>query len=367
MNRAAMIVRRQLLPEPSCLICRDAPVKPALSAPIAPSISMATKTSLSSDAAAEPAFAAARLICRRHDKDSYLLSHFLPPSVRDGICALYAFRRVLVATLQQPASTKEGAPTTLDGGCCSSNSIDATATLWRTRLDEIYEHRLTLPLPQFRDESQNAIRAFQLTIDRFQIPRQYLFDLVEAHRVALSVLRYATWRSLEEHCQGVAGNVGLIATCILGLTNGDARAPAALFANAVRLTTLLRDVKTDWERGRVYLPLEDLARFKYSERDLSAGVVNDNFRQLMRHQIARARDLYRRGAQGLCSLPPDGSRLAAAAFGLIHSGVLSAIERQGYDVFGRRAALSAPRKLRRLAPAWRLARHAPGRPIPAVF
>jgi phytoene synthase len=135
----------------------------------------------------------------------------------------------------------------------------------------------------------------------------------------------------------------------------------------MRLMTILRDLKADRDRGRVYLPLEDLARFRYGERDLAAGVVNDRFRELMRFQIARARSLYHEGADGLCWLADDGSRLAASALAATYSGILDAIERQGYDVFARRPELTTAHKLRRLPLAWGLSRRGPGHRLPDLF
>jgi phytoene synthase len=140
-----------------------------------------------------------------------------------------------------------------------------------------------------------------------------------------------------------------------------------MMGNAMKLTSILRDVKEDWRRGRVYLPLEDLARFRYSERDLAAGVVNDNFRELMRFEIARARKMYREAADGVCWLAGDGSRLAASVAAVVHAGTLNAIERQGYDVFSRRAQLTPSQKFRRLPAAWRLARRRAETPLPDVF
>ena len=98
-----------------------------------------------------------------------------------------------------------------------------------------------------------------------------------------------------------------------------------------------------------------------------AGVVNEPFRQLMRFEVDRARGLYRAGAAGLVHLADDGSRFTASAMGVIYAGILSAIERQRYDVFTRRARLSMPQKLWRLRAARRLARRWPDRPVPDVF
>jgi phytoene synthase len=133
----------------------------------------------------------------------------------------------------------------------------------------------------------------------------------------------------------------------------------------MRLTTILRDVKPDFARGRVYLPQEDFARFGYTERELAAGVVNEDFRELVRFEIARARELYRDGAEGICWLAGDGSRLAASVIAVTHAGVLDAIERKGYDVLAGRPARSIGQQLRRAPLAWWLARRRLNMPMPA--
>jgi phytoene synthase len=154
---------------------------------------------------------------------------------------------------------------------------------------------------------------------------------------------------------------------VFGVTNSGAGDHAVKLATAMRLTTILRDLKADRDRGRVYLPLEDLARFRYGERDLAAGVVNEPFRELMRFEIASARRLYHEGAEGLCWLADDGSRITASTLAASYSGILDAIERQNYDVFARRPELTTAQKLRRLPLAWGLSRRRPDHRLPDLF
>jgi phytoene synthase len=100
---------------------------------------------------------------------------------------------------------------------------------------------------------------------------------------------------------------------------------------------------------------------------VATGVVDERFRELMRFQIARARAMFRDGAEGLCWLDGASSRLTASAMGVIYAGILSAIEKNSYDVFSRRARLSAGSKIARLPGAWRLARRKDGGRLPDVF
>jgi phytoene synthase len=342
---------------------------------------------LASSAATAPAFAAARNICRHQAKEFFLATAFLPVAKRNAVCAVFAFARMLREAIRPAQAAEEGVPVPSSVGvaCCSTNSIDQTLALLRQRLDEIYERRLELPRPEFRDESQHALEAFSRTVHRYQIAKQYFLDLAEGFRMDLTISRYATWGSLEKFCRATGGVGGLILSCILGLTHSDASRRAVQLGNAMRLTNILRDLPADLARGRIYLPLEDLARFKLSQADLLAmplqvggcpsaagpkvgvAAVSAPFQDLMRFQIARARDLYRQGAEGICWLEGDGSRLTASMLAVLHSGLLAAIERRGYDVFSRRPRLSAAARLRRMPQAWRLAWRAADRPVPEVF
>jgi phytoene/squalene synthetase len=249
----------------------------------------------------------------------------------------------------------------LPSGCgCDAGGIDAKATLFRHRLGEIYAGALELPAPRTRSEQQHALHAFALTARRFDLPGQHVLDFAEGCRMELAVPRYATWAALERYCRLTGGSVALALAGVFGLTHSDAGEHAAKLGIAIRLTGILRDLKADRHRGRVYLPLEDLARFRYGERDLAAGVVNDAFRGLMKFEIARARQLYHEAAEGLCWVGDDRARLTAALLTVAHADVLRAIERHGYDIFtARRRGPGVARRLLRIPAAWRLARNSP--------
>src|SRR2546423_615176 len=155
--------------------------------------------------------------------------------------------------------------------------------------------------------------------------------------------------------RGVAW-VGLMMSAVLGVSNTDARERAVEMGMAVELTRVLRDLKKEGERNRVLLPLEDLIRFKYSEKQLMRGEVNERFGELMKFEVERARELYRVGAEGIRWVGGDGSRLAAATMGVLYSGLLRVMERRGFEVFSSEVKLSAGQRARRMVDAWRLAR-----------
>ena len=313
------------------------------------------------------AYRAAREVCRRQAGELYFASAFLPTSKRNAAHAAFAFCRMLREAIESSGGEAEqGAaglrhmPLSAGAGCCSADPLEQRVALVRDRLDDLYAGRLELPSPGGRSQEQHVLHALAASVRRYQIPRQYFLDLARGFGQDLSVSRYATWSSLDRYCQLTGGSAGLIVSAIFGVTHPDAARHAALAGKAVRLTQILRDLKSDAQRGRVYVPLEDLAAFRYSERELIGGVVNENFRRLMCFQIERARRVYREAAQGLDLLAGDGSRLTAATVLVSHAGILDAIERQGGDVFSRRPRLTKGRRFRRLPLAWRLARRRPG-------
>jgi phytoene synthase len=138
-------------------------------------------------------------------------------------------------------------------------------------------------------------------------------------------------------------------TSQLGSNNPVEEAIALGIAN--QLTNILRDVGEDANRGRIYLPLEELALFDYTEEDLLNGVVDDRWRELMRFQIQRARKYYTQAERGIRALSPDARWPVWAAL-MLYQGILDVIERNQYDVFSRRAYVPKPRKLLTLPIAW---------------
>ena len=116
---------------------------------------------------------------------------------------------------------------------------------------------------------------------RYELPKQYFLDLLAGCRMDLTVSRYQNWEELEKYCYRVAGVVGLIMSRVFNVRDEAALKNAVGMGNAMQLTNILRDVREDRDRGRIYLPLEDMVRFGYTEADLAAGIVNENLRGLM--------------------------------------------------------------------------------------
>ena len=309
------------------------------------------------------AFAAARATCRREGGPAYLPSFFLPRAKRDGVYAAWAFARLI----GRAVAAEEPAGDCATGTCGSGSKV---APLLKSRIDAMYDvPRIELPLPQFRDESQWVMLATVETNRRFEVPRQLWHALVDGLVAANETRRVATWRSLDAHLAATGGAAARIISAVLGATHSDAGEFAASVGRAARLTCILRDLKRDLSRGRLLLPLEDLARFRYSEREMFAATVNGNFRSLVNHEVARARGLFRDGVAGTCWLAGDGSRMAAAAFVALQLAALDDIERNA-DRLLRDDAANPPRppslavQLRSLPLAWRLAKRQAAEPLP---
>src|SRR5581483_551807 len=153
------------------------------------------------------------------------------------------------------------------------------------------------------------------------------------------------FEELHRYCYHVASVVGLISIEVFGYRGGEeARKHALDLGVALQLTNILRDIQEDADRGRVYIPLDDLVRFSYSEDQLMRGVVNQGFRQLMAFEVERARGYYESGRQ-LLPLLSRRSRACVGVMAGIYSRLLDYIERQPEVVFQERVSLSTRQKL----------------------
>jgi phytoene synthase len=194
------------------------------------------------------------------------------------------------------------------------------------------------------------------TLEKFPLDIQPFRDMIAGQRMDLHRNRYDTFQDLELYCYRVAGTVGLMSTTVMGVDAEQYTAPwhpkelidptphAVALGIANQLTNILRDVGEDARRGRIYLPLEDLAKFNYTEADLMAGVVDDRWRALMAFEIDRARHYYAEAEVGISLLSPDARWPVWAALDLYRQ-ILDVIEENGYDVFNRRAYVPSLRKL----------------------
>ncbi|MBI4428803.1 MAG: presqualene diphosphate synthase HpnD [Ignavibacteriales bacterium] len=181
-------------------------------------------------------------------------------------------------------------------------------------------------------------------IQQFNIPLKHFYDLIKGMEMDLTKKRYRTFAELQEYCYHAASTVGLICAEVFGYKNEDAKQYAMNLGIALQLTNILRDIRQDAKRGRIYLPLEDLRRFQYSEEELLQGVYNDRFVELMKFECERAHAFFRR-AKAFLAEEDKPLFTAARTMGNIYYLLLRRIEKANYDVFSRRIRLSPPLKL----------------------
>ena len=264
-------------------------------------------------------------VTRRSRSSFYYAFILLPPERRRALHAVYAFCRFI-------------------DDIADDEAIREPALLlkrWRQELDRVYSGAPTRALS----------RALADSARRFKIPRELFEEIINGVEMDLSRKRYQSWEELRPYCYRVASALGLICIEIFGYSNPSAKLYAENLGLALQLTNILRDVREDAERGRIYLPLEDLARFSVSEDEILGGVYSPNFVRLMDFEARRARELY---ALAQSELAPEdrATLLTAEAMRLIYAALLERIINSNYRVLDRRHSLSAPYKLYLVGRAW---------------
>jgi phytoene synthase len=258
-------------------------------------------------------------LTRKSRSNFYYSFLFLGKEKRQAMYAVYAFCRSVddVADGTAPTTAKQ-----------------AGLEEWRRELNRCYKGKPTHPI---------TVQLAQ-SIERFPIPKEYFEELLAGVEMDLTHNRYPTFRELYEYCYRVAGVVGLMCIEIFGYRNPKAKDYAVNLGVALQLTNIMRDVRVDAERGRIYLPQEELARFGYGEEDLLRGVYNPAFVDLMRFCGRRVRQYFHSASQ-LLAAEDRRSLCAAEIMGTIYYHLLEAIEASGYRVFDRTITLPTRRKL----------------------
>jgi phytoene synthase len=186
--------------------------------------------------------------------------------------------------------------------------------------------------------------AFLDAVERYRIPHEYFFEMIDGVESDLEPRVIRTFEELYRYCYQVASVVGLTTIHVFGFTSPDALPLAEKCGIAFQLTNILRDIREDAGLGRVYLPAEDLERFGVSANDLRLGRKTEQFGRLMEFEVERARSYYRESAPLLGYVPRD-TRRAMWALIAIYSTLLDRVSESGYDVLMRRISLSAPDKI----------------------
>ena len=281
----------------------------------------------------EVAYESCRQETARWAKTFYLGTMLMPPAKRRAIWAIYVWCRRTDELMDSEEAQQ-----------CSVAELADRLDAWEERTSQMFDGRI----------SDGLDLVMYDTLQRYPQPLQPYLDMVEGMRMDLVTHRYATFEQLQLYCYRVAGTVGLMTQQVMGVDPAYTSAPwshapdtsdaAVALGIANQLTNILRDVGEDRGRGRIYLPQDELQQFGYSEEQLMAGVVNDNWRALMRFQLKRARDWFARSEAGVRWLAPD-ARWPVWASLRLYRGILDVIEKNDYDVFRRRAYVPRMGKL----------------------
>ena len=260
-----------------------------------------------------------RRITKKSNSNFYYSFFSLPSDKRKALYAIYALCRCLDDVVDK-----------------SANRLEASEELlkWTTEIINMYKgnpsHPLTIDLKSY--------------IDKYSIPQKYFLELIKGVEMDLTKDRYGTFDELHKYCYRVASIVGLICAEVFGYHNATTLGYAVDLGIALQLTNIMRDIKADTLNGRIYLPLEDLKKFGYTEEDLLSSTYNQAFVELMRFEAERARSYYKRAVE---TLPKEDQRamVAAEIMRAIYSRLLQEIESANYDVFAHPPKLSKLQKI----------------------
>lgn len=265
-------------------------------------------------------------IARSKARNFYYAFRTLPSRKRRAIHAVYAFCRVCddIADEERPLDEKR-------------------RLLAQTRDKLAWGRDGAAPDPVFT--------ALKDTADTFDIPARLLEEVIDGVEMDLTQDRYQSFEDLKGYCYKVASAVGLICIEVFGYTDSRAKWYAVDLGIGMQLTNILRDMKEDAQLGRIYLPLDDLDSFGYAESDLVEGKVNDAFRDLMAHQVRRARSYLASGRRLMPLVSPEARACPAVLVG-VYSSILDHIEASGFDVYRERIGLSTSEKILLMARLW---------------
>lgn len=285
----------------------------------------------------DPRLRESYLRCRelnaQHGKTYYLATLLLPKDKRPYVHALYGFARYADEIVDDLAST-----------LTVQEKADVLGRWGDAFLVDVR-----------RGHSDDPVCAAVVdTVTRWDIPLEHFDAFLHSMRMDLTVTEYATYDDLFEYVYGSAAVIGLQMVPVLETVPGrrdEALAAAQDLGVAFQLANFVRDVGEDLERGRVYLPMEDVEAAGLTRADLEARVVDERVRTLLRGQIARVRTLSDAALPGIGALHP-ASRPCIEAARTLYCGIVDEVERIDYEVFDRRATVSMPRRLTVAGPAW---------------
>jgi len=246
-------------------------------------------------------------IVKAANTNFYYAFVFLPPKKREAIFAAYAFSR-------HTDDIVDDAPTVAE----ARKNVDQ----WREELEACYHGHPSHPIA----------KNLQNVLQDFPIPQEHFAELINGVEMDLLQNRFQTFEDLHQYCYRVASVVGLMCIEIFGYKNPQTKTYAINLGLALQLTNIMRDVQVDLAQNRIYLPLEDLQNFNYTEDDLTNKNFSENFQNLMHHQSKRAHHYYAE-AERLLPREDQSSLFPAEIMGKIYFELLRKIERADFNIF----------------------------------
>ena len=283
---------------------------------------------LSAAGITDPELRASYAECKRlnslHGKTYYLATLLLPASKRPFVHALYGFARYADEIVDDLASTL---------------TAQEKAEVLRTWSSEVLRGLET-------GKSSDLVgRALIDTVQRFDIPHQHFVDFLHSMEMDLTVTEYQTFDDLYEYVYGSAAVIGLQMVPILGGDTVNSREAAKNLGVAFQLANFIRDVGEDLDRGRVYLPLQELAEHGVTRQMLEDRKLTPEIISALKFQIARVRQLQKEAEPGIALLDKTSQPCIRAASEL-YCGIVDEVEKIGYDIFNKRAKTSTARRAR---------------------
>jgi phytoene synthase len=257
----------------------------------------------------------AKEISKKSKSSFYYAFNLLPAEKRDAMNTVYAFCR------QTDDIIDEG------------NDSD------EIKFEKLHKWRIELEKAFLGHSEYTLLNKLGKTISQFNIPMEPFFELLKGMEMDLQRQNYLTFDDLTLYCYRVASTVGLMCIEIFGYKNKSTKNFAIDLGIALQLTNILRDVKKDSLKGRIYLPKEDLLKFNYSEEDIARNAYNSNFVELMKYEVERTKIYFEKATKEL-SIDDKGSMFAARAMQHIYYKLLEKIIDREYDVYSKKIKVS---------------------------
>jgi len=289
-----------------------------------------------SEPALRTSYAESKRLNSLHGKTYYLATLLLPPEKRPFVHALYGFARYADEIVDDLNSTLS-----------ESQKAIELATWGNQVLADIKN-----------GTSHDHIgRALVDTVKRFNIPIAHFEAFMKSMTMDLTVTEYQTFEDLMEYVYGSASVIGLQMVPILGASSPDANIAAEKLGTAFQLANFIRDVDEDLDRGRIYLPIDELASHGVTHEMLEARVLTPQIKSALKEQIARVRRLQKEAAPGIKLLARQSQACIEAASEL-YCGIVDEVEKIEYQIFDKRAKTSTWRRIKVAVPALLRARAA---------